>query len=84
MPAGTPRLGVAGHTFRETRSFQVPDLYWRLGDETFGQIDDYPPGQSELFMLTKLTEPADPCTASVRTALPKGLDMRDVGSRDDD
>ena len=34
----------------ETLSFQAPDFYQRHGYDTFGKIDDYPEGETMLFM----------------------------------
>lgn len=47
------RLG-ARHAFLETHSFQAPGLYRRLGYVTFGELEDYPPGERQLFMCKDL------------------------------
>ena len=44
----------ARHAFLETHSFQAPGLYRKLGYVPFGEIDDYPPGASQLFMRKDL------------------------------
>lgn len=48
------RAAGAHHAFLETHSFQAPELYRRLGYEPFGEIEDYPPGESQLFMRKDL------------------------------
>jgi hypothetical protein len=35
-------------------SFQAPDLYRRLGYKAFGEIEDYPPGHTHLFLRKDL------------------------------
>jgi len=47
------RLG-ARHAFLETHSFQAPEFYRRLGYVTFGELEDYPPGERQLFMCKDL------------------------------
>lgn len=44
----------ARHAFLETHSFQAPDLYRRLGYVPFGELEDYPPGERQLFMRKDL------------------------------
>jgi ribosomal protein S18 acetylase RimI-like enzyme len=44
----------ARHAFLETHSFQAPDLDRRLGYEAFGEIEDYPPGHTQLFLRKDL------------------------------
>ena len=44
----------ARHAFLETHSFQAPGLYRKLGYAPFGEIEDYPPGASQLFMRKDL------------------------------
>ena len=44
----------ARHAFLETHSFQAPGLYRKLGYESFGEIEDYPPGGSQVFMRKDL------------------------------
>ena len=44
----------APHAFLETHSFQAPGLYRRLGYVTFGELEDYPPGERQLFMRKDL------------------------------
>ncbi len=51
--AEASRLG-ARHAFLETHSFQAPGLYRRLGYVTFGELEDYPPGERQLFMCKDL------------------------------
>ena len=38
----------------DTYSFQAPDFYRRLGFESFGQVDDQPPGETRHFMKKSL------------------------------
>lgn len=40
--------------FLETHSFQAPDLYRRHGYEAIAEIEDYPPGESQLVMRKTL------------------------------
>jgi len=44
----------ARHAFIETHTFQAPDLYRRLGYVPFGELEDYPPGERQLFMRKDL------------------------------
>jgi ribosomal protein S18 acetylase RimI-like enzyme len=44
----------ARHAFLETHSFQAPGLYRKLGYVSFGEIEDYPPGESQLFLRKEL------------------------------
>ena len=44
----------AHDAFLETHTFQAPDLYRRHGYETIAQIEDYPPGESQLIMRKSL------------------------------
>jgi ribosomal protein S18 acetylase RimI-like enzyme len=44
----------AEHAFLETHSFQAPGLYRTLGYEPFGELEEYPPGASQLFMRKEL------------------------------
>jgi len=37
-----------------TFSYQAPEFYRRLGYVTFGTLDDYPPGQTRIFLRKKL------------------------------
>ncbi len=48
------RAAGARHAFLETHTFQAPELYRRLGYERFGEIEDYPPGEPQLFMRKEL------------------------------
>ena len=45
--------GLAG-IWLDTYSFQAPGFYRRLGFTEFGRIDDYPPGQSRIFLQKRL------------------------------
>lgn len=38
----------------DSYSFQAPEFYKRLGYEEFGRIDDYPPGQSRVWLKKRL------------------------------
>ena len=40
--------------FLETHTFQAPSLYRRHGYETIAEIEDYPPGESQLIMRKSL------------------------------
>ena len=44
----------ATHAFLETHTFQAPGMYRRLGYEAFGELEDYPPGESQVFMRKDL------------------------------
>jgi ribosomal protein S18 acetylase RimI-like enzyme len=44
----------ARHAFLETHSFQAPGLYQKLGYVPFGEIEDYPPGESQVFFRKRL------------------------------
>lgn len=46
-------VGARG-AFLETHSFQAPGLYRRLGYEVIAEIEDYPPGESQLVMRKSL------------------------------
>ncbi len=48
------RVAGARHSFLETHSFQAPGLYQRLGYVTIAELDDYPPGASQLVMRKEL------------------------------
>ena len=48
------RAAGAAHAFLETHSFQAPGLYRKLGYVPFGQIEDYPPGEKQLFLRKDL------------------------------
>ncbi|MCW3473331.1 GNAT family N-acetyltransferase [Limobrevibacterium gyesilva] len=47
------RRGCRG-IWLDTFSFQARPFYERLGYAVFGQIDDYPPGQSRFFLCKRL------------------------------
>ena len=57
--AAEAEAGAAGarRALLETHSFQAPDLYRKLGYVAFAEIEDYPPGSSQLFMRKDLVEP---------------------------
>ena len=48
------RAAGAHGAFLETHSFQAPELYRQLGYETIAEIEDYPPGGSQLIMRKSL------------------------------
>lgn len=48
------RAAGAGHAFLETHTFQAPGLYARLGYEVIAELEDYPPGASQLIMRKEL------------------------------
>jgi ribosomal protein S18 acetylase RimI-like enzyme len=48
------RAAGARHAFLETHTFQAPGLYRRLGYEAIAEIEDYPPGESQLIMRKDL------------------------------
>ena len=48
------RAAGARGAFLETHSFQAPGLYRRLGYEVIAEIEDYPPGESQLVMRKSL------------------------------
>ena len=48
------RAAGAHGAFLETHWFQAPALYRKLGYETIAEIEDYPPGGSQLFMRKSL------------------------------
>jgi len=57
--AAEAEAGAAGarRAFLETHSFQAPELYRKLGYVPFAEIEDYPPGSSQLFMRKDLVPP---------------------------
>lgn len=38
-----------------TFSYQAPEFYHRLGYVAFGRLDDYPPGETRIFLQKKLS-----------------------------
>jgi ribosomal protein S18 acetylase RimI-like enzyme len=48
------RAAGARHAFLETHSFQAPELYRRLGYEAIAELEEYPPGGSQLIMRKEL------------------------------
>ncbi|HLO36261.1 MAG TPA: GNAT family N-acetyltransferase [Candidatus Deferrimicrobium sp.] len=46
----------ARRAFLETHSFQAPGLYLKLGYVVFAEIEDYPPGASEMFLRKDLVD----------------------------
>ena len=48
------RTAGARHTFLETHTFQAPGLYRRLGYVVIAELEDYPPGHSQLIMRKEL------------------------------
>jgi ribosomal protein S18 acetylase RimI-like enzyme len=51
---GEARAAGARHAFLETHTFQAPGLYRRLGYEPIAELEDYPPGESQLIMRKDL------------------------------
>ena len=47
------RLGCIG-VWLDTYSFQARGFYEKLGYRSFGQIDDYPPGEARFFMSKRI------------------------------
>lgn len=50
------RAAGARRAFLETHSFQAPGLYRKLGYVAFAEIEDYPPGASQVFFRKDLVE----------------------------
>lgn len=48
------RIAGARHAFLETHTFQAPGLYERLGYLVVAELEDYPPGESQLIMRKEL------------------------------
>ena len=48
------RAAGARHAFLETHSFQAPGFYERLGYVAIAELEDYPPGASQLIMRKEL------------------------------
>ncbi len=48
------RAAGARHAFLETHTFQAPRLYERLGYLPVAELEDYPPGESQLIMRKAL------------------------------
>ena len=48
------REAGARHAFLETHTFQAPGLYRRLGYVVIAELEDYPPGHSQLIMRKEL------------------------------
>lgn len=44
------------HAFLDTFSFQARGFHQKLGYETFGQLDDYPPGRVKYFLQKRRLE----------------------------
>ena len=51
------REAGAKHAFLETHTFQAPELYQRLGYSVIAELEDYPPGASQLIMRKELGAP---------------------------
>ena len=51
---GEARAAGAHGAFLETHWFQAPAFYRKLGYETIAEIEDYPPGGSQLVMRKSL------------------------------
>lgn len=49
------RKAGARHAFLETHTFQAPGLYRRLGYVVIAELEDYPPGDSQLIMRKELS-----------------------------
>lgn len=48
------RAAGAHHAFLETHTFQAPGLYERLGYVRIAELEDYPPGESQLILRKAL------------------------------
>ena len=48
------RKAGARHAFHETHTFQAPGLYLSLGYIVIAELEDYPPGDSQLIMRKEL------------------------------
>ena len=48
------REAGARHAFLETHTFQAPGLYQSLGYRVIAELEDYPPGESQLIMRKDL------------------------------
>jgi GNAT superfamily N-acetyltransferase len=44
----------AKNVYLDTFSFQAPDFYKKLGYRVFGELKDFPPGQTRYFMTRQL------------------------------
>ena len=51
------RKAGARHAYLETHTFQAPGLYRRLGYVVIAELEDYPPGDSQLIMRKDLSDP---------------------------
>ncbi len=55
LAAEAEALAHGAHdAFLETHTFQAPGLYRRHGYQTIAEIEDYPPGESQLIMRKSL------------------------------
>jgi ribosomal protein S18 acetylase RimI-like enzyme len=52
------RAAGARHAFLETHTFQAPGLYERLGYVRIAELEDYPPGESQLILRKELDWPS--------------------------
>lgn len=62
------RLAVAAgcrQAWVDTFSFQSPEFYQRLGYQVFGELPDYPPGQTRYFLAKVLLPDSDSRLASL-------------------
>lgn len=52
------------NVYLDTFSFQAPEFYRKLGYSIFGELKDFPPGHSRIFLTKRLTPPEEGVDAS--------------------
>ena len=50
------------NAYLDTFSFQAPQFYMKLGYSAFGELEDFPPGHTRLFLRKRLTQAERPST----------------------